>query len=71
MQNRKQESLTDMENISAVIEEIVSSATSVGEKTLSQSETANGLYNTSEEMVRQANKLMKTLEQFEIEEKKI
>ncbi len=68
MQNKKQESLGDMENISAVIEEIVSSAASVGEKTLSQSETANGLYKTSEEMVNQANKLMKTLEQFSIEE---
>ncbi|WP_041703785.1 methyl-accepting chemotaxis protein [Lachnoclostridium phytofermentans] len=70
MQDKKQESLTDMENISAVIEEIVSSATSVGEKTLSQSETANGLYKTSEEMVNQANKLMKTLEQFAIEKKR-
>ncbi len=68
MQNKKQESLIDMENISAVIEEIVSSATSVGEKTLSQSETANGLFKTSEEMVSQVNKLMKTLEQFAIEE---
>ena len=66
MQNKKQESLTDMENISAVIEEIVSSATSVREKTGSQSETAIDLYKTSEEMVREANKLMKTLEQFDI-----
>lgn len=71
MQTKKQESLTDMENISAVIEEIVSSASSVGEKTSSQSETAIDLYKTSEEMVGQANKLMKTLEQFAIEEKSL
>ena len=67
MQAKKQESLMDMENISAVIEEIVSSATSVSEKTLSQSETAQSLYKTSEEMVWQANELKSTMEQFSIE----
>lgn len=67
MQAKKQESLMDMENISAVIEEIVSSATSVSEKTLNQSETAQSLYKTSEEMVWQANELKSTMEQFSIE----
>ena len=67
MQTMKQESLMDMENISAVIEEIVSSATSVNDKTQGQSDIAQSLYHTSEEMVHQSNELMKAMEQFTIE----
>lgn len=67
MQSKKQESLLDMESISAVIEEIVSSTTSVGDKTQSQSQTAQRLYLTSGEMVSQADKLKKTLERFMVE----
>lgn len=68
MQAKKQESLLDMESISAVVEEIVSSATSVGDKTQRQSKTAQSLYLTSGEMVSQADKLKKTLERFMVEE---
>lgn len=53
--------------IKSVIEEIVSSAAFVSEKTLSQSETAQDLFKMSEKMVWQANELMSTMEQFSIE----
>lgn len=67
MQVKKQESLMDMENISAVIEEIVSSATAISDKTMRQSGTAQKLYEASETMLHQAGELKITMEQFSIE----